>query len=187
MLTSSKKTENVSSPGIPKVSTGSKMRYRVENTGDRPLYIILLGLNNSKNPIALFPWYKDNDSEENSSKPELRQVIIPPGKTLVFPNSTNGLEWVISGPDFWCETQMILSTAPFTETLKALEEGKHSRGDTQRISPLLNPLEVAQALLEDLNQASLQKDKDETQNLSTDSWVWNVNHWASFNFVFQVV
>jgi len=185
METSSKKADNVSSPGIPTVSTGSKMRYRVENTGDRPLYLMLLGLNNSKNPIALYPWYKDEESEENSSKPELQQVIVSPGETLTIPKTTAGFEWIMSGPDFWCETQMILSTSPFTKTLEALEEGKHSSRETHRISPLLNPLEVASSLLQDLNQSSITK--DETQNLYDDSWVWNVNHWASFNFLFQVV
>ena len=145
---------------------------------------MLLGLNNHKNPIALYPWYKDQYSEENSSKPQLEQVVIPPGESLVIPKTTAGFEWVMSGPDFWCETQMIFSTSPFTKTLIALEEGKHSSKETHRISPLLNPFEVAQALLQDLNQASIQK--DETQNPPAD-WVWNVNHWASFNFVFQVV
>ena len=182
--TSSKKTDDVSSPGIPTVSTGSKIRYRVENTGDRPLYLMLLGLNNNKNPIALYPWYKDEDSTENSSKPELQQVVIPPGESLVIPKTTAGFEWVMSGPDFWCETQMILSTSPFTKTLSALEEGKHSSSETHRISPLLNPFEVAKALLQDLNQASITK--DETQNPPAD-WVWNVNNWASFNFLFEVV
>jgi len=184
MEISNKKTDNVSSEGVPTVSIGSKLRYRVENTGDRPLYLMLLGLNNSQNPIALYPWHKDNDSEKNSGKSELQQVIISPGKTLIVPKTTAGFEWMISGPLFCCETQMIFSTAPFTQTIKALQEGKHTSRDTQRISPLLNPLEVAQALLQDLNQASF---KDESQNLSDDSWVWNVNNWASLKFVFQVV
>ncbi|MDY6899249.1 MAG: peptidase C14, partial [Cyanobacteriota bacterium] len=73
----------------------------------------------------------------------------------------------------------------FTKTLTALEEGKHSSRDTHRISPLLNPLEVASSILQDLNKSSITK--GETQNLSDDSWVWNVNQWASFNFLFQVV
>ena len=185
MKTSREKTNNVSSSVLPSVSTGTKLRYRVENTGDRPLYLMLLGLNNSKNPIALYSWYEDNNSEGKHSKPQLQQVIVRPGETITVPNTINGLEWVISGPNFWCETQIIFSTAPFTQTLKALQEGKHSTGDTQSISPLLNPLEVAQALLHDLNQACVKK--DETQNSSADSWVWNVNNWASFNFVFDVV
>ncbi|MEB3218739.1 MAG: caspase family protein [Nostocales cyanobacterium 94392] len=181
----SKKIDDVSSPGIPTVPTGSKIRYRVENTGDRPLYLILVGLNNSKNPIALYPWYKDEESAETNSKPELQQVIISPGEGLIVPNSNIGFEWVISGPSFWCETQIIISTSPFIRTLKALQEGKHSTGDTQRISPLLNPLEVASSVLQDLNQASAKQ--TETQNFPADSWVWDVNHWTSFNFVFRVV
>lgn len=184
METSIKKADNVTSSGIPIVNTGSKIRYRVENTGDRPLYLMLLGLNNNQNPIALYPWYKDESSEENTSKPELQQVVIPPGESLVIPKTTAGFEWVMSGPDFWCETQMILSTSPFTKTLSALEEGKHSSRETHRISPLLNPFEVAQALLQDLNQASIKK--DQTQNPPAD-WVWNVDRWASFNFLFGVV
>lgn len=183
METSTKKVENISSPGIPIVNTGSKIRYRVENTGDRPLYLMLLGLNNNKNPIALYPWYQNEDSQENSSKTELQQVAIPPGESLVIPKTT-GFEWVMSGPDFWCETQVILSTSPFIETLAALNEGKHTSSENHRISPLLNPFEVAQALLQDLNQASIKK--EQTQNPSAD-WVWNVNNWASFNFLFQVV
>ncbi|MCJ8281290.1 MAG: DUF4384 domain-containing protein, partial [Rivularia sp. ALOHA_DT_140] len=185
METSPKKTQDNSSPGIPTVNSGSKVRYRVENNGDRPLYLMLVGLNNSKNPIALYPWYQDDDSEENSSRPELKQVVILPGETLLVPKSNAGFEWVMSGPDFWCETQMILSTEPFTQALNALEEGKHSTSDKQRISPLLNPLEVASSVLQDLNQATI--NKGDLQNLPTDSWVWNVNHWVSFNFIFQVV
>ncbi|MEM9923217.1 MAG: caspase family protein [Cyanobacteria bacterium P01_D01_bin.50] len=185
MKVSSKKTNSVFYDDIPTVSTGTKLRYRVENSGDRPLYIMLLGLNSSQNPIALYSWQKDDDSEDNPSKPELQQAIVSPGESVVIPSTTSGFEWVISGPDFWCETQMIISTAPFTQTLKALQEGKHSTGDTPRISPLLNPLAVAEALLQDLKGATIKQ--DQTQNLPADSWVWNVNHWASFNFVFQVV
>ncbi|MEM6754777.1 MAG: peptidase C14, partial [Cyanobacteria bacterium P01_C01_bin.38] len=183
MEISNKKADNISSQGIPTVNTGNKIRYRVKNTGDRPLYLILLGLNNNKNPIALYPWYKDESSENNSSKSELQQVVIPSGESLVIPKTT-GFEWVMSGPDFWCETQMIFSTSPFTKTLSALDEGKHTSSENHRISPLLNPLEVASSLLQDLNQASI--NKDGTQNPPAD-WVWNVNNWASFNFLFQVV
>lgn len=183
METSTKKVENISSPGIPIVNTGSKIRYRVENTGDRQLYLMLLGLNNNKNPIALYPWYQNEDSQENSSKTELQQVVIPPGESLIIPKTT-GFEWVMSGPDFWCETQMILSTSPFIKTLAALNEGKHTSSENHRISPLLNPLEVASSLLQDLNQASIKK--DQTQNPPA-NWVWNVNNWASFNFLFEVV
>ncbi|MGD1911939.1 MAG: caspase family protein [Rivularia sp. (in: cyanobacteria)] len=185
MEVSSKKANKVFYQDIPTVSTGTKLRYRVENSGDRPLYIMLLGLNSSQNPIALYSWHKDEDSEDNPSKPELQQVIVSPGESVVIPSTTSGFEWVISGPDFCCETQMIVSTEPFTQTLKALQEGKHSTGETPRISPLLNPLVVAEALLQDLKGATIKQDP--TQNVPADSWVWNVNHWASFNFVFQVV
>ena len=117
-------------------------------------------------PFTDLIYYPNELEDVYLVKPELKQIIIPPAKTVIIPKANVDFDWVVSGADFWCETQVLLSTAPFTQTLKALEEGKHSTADRQRISPLLNPLEVAQALLEDLNQAS--NTKDEIQNQSSD-------------------
>jgi hypothetical protein len=49
---------------------------------------------------------------------------------------------------------------------------------------LINPLEVAQAVLQDLHNASAVKDMNGT---AADSYVLDVNHWASLSFIYQVV
>ncbi|MFN6394527.1 MAG: hypothetical protein ACK4V9_08810, partial [Aphanizomenon sp.] len=65
--------------------------------------------------------------------------------------------------------------------LTALAIAKYPTTDQQAISPIVNPLEVAQAILQDLHNAS---------NVTTDindAYVLDVNNWASLNFSFQVV
>ncbi|KAB8317788.1 DUF4384 domain-containing protein [Tolypothrix campylonemoides VB511288] len=182
--TSSKKQFNPELGGIPTVSVGSKIQYRVENVSDRPVYLMLLGLNSSRSAIALVPWYKSSESDSSEVKPVLKDMVISPGETLTVPQTTAGFEWVVQGPTSLSETQLIFSTAPFTQSLSALEAAKHPKAEQQRIQPLISPLEVAQAVLQDLHNASAVKDINGTP---TDSYVLDVNNWASLSFVYQVV
>jgi hypothetical protein len=156
----------------------------VENMSDRPVYLMLLGLNSSRSAIAVVPWYKSTEPDSSEVKPVLKDMVISPGETLTIPQTTAGFEWVVQGPTSLSETQLIFSTAPFTQSLSALEAAKHPKAEEQRIQPLINPLEVAQAVLQDLHNASALKDMNGT---AADSYVLDVNHWASLSFVYQVV
>ncbi|BAZ24735.1 peptidase C14 caspase catalytic subunit p20 [Kalymmatonema gypsitolerans NIES-4073] len=182
--TSSKKPFNPELGDIPTVSVGSKIQYRVENMSDRPVYLMLLGLNSSRTAITLVPWYKSSESDSSEFKPVLKDMVISPGETLTIPQTTAGFEWVVQGPTSLSETQLIFSTAPFTQSLSALEAAKHPKAEQQRIQPLISPLEVAQAVLQDLHNASAVKDMNGT---AADSYVLDVNNWASLSFVYQVV
>jgi len=169
----------------PTVSIGSKMQYRLQNLGDRPVYFILLGLKNNRTAVAFYPWQTPQEPNIPDTKPLLKQVVIPPGETLTLPQTTAASEWVISGPAFFCEHQLILGTAPLSETLTALDTVKYSTADQRPIGTLLNPLEVAQALLQDLHNASAAK--AEMNVTAADSYILDVNNWASLSFSFQVV
>jgi hypothetical protein len=182
--TSSKKAFNPELGDIPTVSVGSKIQYRVENMSDRLVYLMLLGLNSSRTAITLVPWYKSSESDSSEFKPVLKDMVISPGETLTIPQTTAGFEWVVQGPTSLSETQLIFSTAPFTQSLSALEAAKHPKAEQQRIQPLISPLEVAQAVLQDLHNASALKDMNGT---AADSYVLDVNNWASLSFVYQVV
>ena len=168
----------------PVVPIGSRMQYRVENQSDRSVYLILLGLNNNHTAIAFYSW---NPQELNTAdtKPLLKQVVIAPGETITLPQTNAASEWVISGPASECEQQLIFSTAPFSATLAALNTTKYSTAEEQPIGSLLNPLDVAQALLQDLHNASALK--TEMNGTAADSYILDVNNWASFSFSFQVV
>ncbi|MBE8968741.1 caspase family protein [Nostocales cyanobacterium LEGE 12452] len=169
----------------PIVPISSRMQYRLENQSDRPVYLILLGLNNNHTAIAFYSWETPQEPNAADTKPLLKEVVIAPGETLILPQTNAASEWVISGPACFCEHQLIFSTAPFSETLAALNTTKYSTAEQGPISPLLNSLDVVQALLQDLHNASALK--TEMNGTTTDSHSLDVNHWASLSFSFQVL
>ncbi|WP_235526615.1 caspase family protein [Nostoc piscinale] len=168
----------------PIVPIGSRIQYRIQNKGDRTVYLMLLGLKNHRTAIAFYPWQTAEEPNTSETKPVLQQVIIPAGETITLPNNTATSGWAISGPAYECEHQLILSLAPFTTTLKALETAKYPTGDQQPIGALVNPWEIAQAVLQDLHNASITT--AEMNVAANDLYQLNVNHWASFNFSFHV-
>ncbi|WP_353932471.1 caspase family protein [Okeanomitos corallinicola TIOX110] len=177
----------IATPGtsVPTVPVGSRMQYRVENLSDRPIYLMLVGLNNNRSAVAFYPWQIPSEEDNPNSKPRLEEVVITPGQTLKFPENDNTFGWLLSTRAFFAEHQLIISAAPFTQTLTALRSVKYPTADQQPISPLVNDLEVAQALLQDLHNAS--KVKVDTNGTTNESYVLDVNNWASLNFSFQVV
>ncbi|MTJ51990.1 caspase family protein [Anabaena sp. UHCC 0253] len=170
---------------IPKIPVGSRLQYKIENFSDRPMYLILLGLNNNQSPLAFYPWEVFPETDIPPTKPQLREILIPPGKTIKIPDNQLLSGWLVPTRSTFCEHQLILSTASFKETLTALAIAKYPTTDQQAISPLVNPLEVSQALLQDLHNAS--KVKTDINGIATDTYILDVKNWASLNFSFQVV
>lgn len=166
------------------VPIGSRMQYRLLNQSDRQVYLMLLGLKNNRDAIAFYPWQSPEETTFLNSKPLFQQVVIAPGETLLLPKSVTASEWMIPGPAYECEHQLIFSSAPFKETLAYLEKSKYPITDQRPFGALLKPLEIVQALLQDLHNASAVK--SEVSGISTDSYVLDVKTWASFNFDFQV-
>jgi hypothetical protein len=173
------------SNSLTTISTGSRIQLRVENKSSQILYLVILGLDNSKNAFALFPWQKSlsktSEITNPANQPSLQNMIIEPGASINVPEDNPGFEWIVQELSNLCETQIILSTAPFSQTIAALTTTKITPVEQPRIMPLSNPWEVTQALLQDLHNASIDK-KD-----ISDVYSWNVNNWVSFNFVYQVV
>ena len=174
--------EEIAMPTIP---VGSRLQYKIENLSDRPIYLILVGLNNNQNAFAFYPWEVFPETEIPPTKPQLIEILIPPGQTMKIPDNQSEPGWLLPTRYTFCEHQIILSTAPFQETLAALATTKYSTTDQQAISPLVNPLEVAQAILQDLHNAS--KVKTDMNITTNDAYILAVNNWASLNFSFQVV
>jgi hypothetical protein len=156
---------------------------------DRSVYLILVGLNNNQNAFAFYPWEVFPETDIPPTKPQLIEVLIPAGKTLNIPENHPIAGWLLPTRYTFCEHQIILSTAPFKETLTALAMppseaiAKYPTTDQQAISPIANPLEVAQALLQDLHNAS----KVTTDTNVTGAYILDVNNWVSLNFSFQIV
>jgi hypothetical protein len=83
------------------------------------------------------------------------------------------------------ETYLILSHYPFTQTLKVIDQTNKSGESNTKFRMLSNPLDVAEAILEDLNKAS--QLGVERAGISTDSLALDINAWATFNFIYRVV
>ncbi|MEA5573811.1 caspase family protein [Calothrix sp. UHCC 0171] len=173
------------SHSLSSISTGTHLQFRVENKTSQILYLMLFGVDSSKNPLALYSWQihpleKNTETTTSTTQPSLQNIIIEPGANITIPQITPSVEWVLQGVSELCETQVILSTAPFTQTIAALTTTKLTPVEQPRIMALANPSEVTLALLQDLHNASTSK-KD-----ISDVYMWDVNNWASFNFVYQV-
>jgi hypothetical protein len=170
---------------VPTLPIGSQIRYQVLNYSDRPIYFVALSLDSSGSLIALYSSQATSTSEGSETKSTLKQEAIAPGESLSVPQVKNSLQWTVRGPAGFAETHLIFSDAPFGQTLAALEAAMRPMGEVQRLSAPANPLEVAQALLQDLHQASVVP--TQTLNIPADVWALDVNHWATLSFLYQVV
>lgn len=171
-----KREAGLASEGLlPTVPIGSRVCYRLQNWSDCPLYFVVFSLDNG-NAIALHP---GTASLPNS----VRGGAILPGETLVLPQRQSS-GWLINSPPGLVETHLIFSNAPFEETLVALNSAVPSGDELYNFRSVSNPLEVAQAVLHDLHQASM-LDGLPAVNPAFEGYRLSVNAWATLNFVYR--
>ncbi len=161
------------------IERGSKIQYQVENYSDRPIYPLVLGLDSEGSAIALY------SPELNGNSTQLKNTSILPRETLIIPQPSASLNWLVSGTSGIAKVNVICSIAPFEQTRKALLAMQHLKGDKERVLDLPNPLEVAKALLSDLHSASAVSSR--ITGSSTDIWALDVNAWANLSFIYRVV
>lgn len=160
-----------SSEPVPKIAIATDIQYRLTNEGSEPIDWLLVGLDASGKGFSLIRSSADSGS-------------IQPGETLVLPDP-NLPTWRVAGPVGLTEIYLICSRSPFEKTLKVLETSQASNHERNPIFTLTQPLEVAQAILEDLTQASAVK--NELFNNSMEQSALDVNAWVTFTFIYQVV
>jgi hypothetical protein len=173
---------------ILSLPVGSRIRYRIFNYSDRPIYSFLFGIHNSGSAIAFYPFSSQNQSAK--SQPEIEQNLIQPGTTLTLPDDAVGSAWSINGTVGLAKTHLICSSSPFSQTFNALKPVMGSRGDGQGIITLQNPFKIAQAVLEDLHHASGSNQAigfSHLAGISDEFWALNVNHWATLSFIYRVI
>ena len=184
---------NVGEESLPTLAIGSRIQYRLENYSDRPIYFILLGFDTTGNAIALYKIQSFQEVQGADNKPPLVNGLIAPGQTLTFPQSSVATDWVVPGPAGLAEIQIICSSAPFTKAIAALEAARRPKGEGEQIGDLFNPLEVAQAVLQDLHAASAMSIANsssypiDSTNTVSDTYALDVNAWATLSFIYQVI
>lgn len=163
------------------IPVGSRVHYHIQNTSTQPIYILILGLDNGGTAVSV--GHPPPAVALQSSAPSQPDCIAP-NESVALPLVASNSEWIIGDPAGLAETYVICSRAPFeqTERLLAADSGSGV------IRAIANFLEVAQAVLQDLHQASApSRDSNNTQWIgATDVFALDVNAWATFRFVYQV-
>jgi hypothetical protein len=165
---------------VPTIPISSRIRYRLQNYSDRPVYFTLLGLENNGNAIALCP---PSQTVAGQDLPAPTGCLIPPGETLLIPQFLSPIEWVVNGPIGLVETHLILSTLPLQQTYTTLQSKAIPNNATYRLNAIPNPLEVAQAVLQDLHQPNSVSNKTDAP---TDVYALDMGTWATLSFIYEV-
>jgi len=170
---------------IATVPTGSRVQYRVHNYSDRPVYLTLLNIDSSASAFVYYAPAIRSDQPE--LKLLLKNQVIEPGGSLLVPHQSNAFEWVVRGPTGLTTTYLLLSRVPFNRTLASLEAAMRQSQSTDgpQIAPLPNALEVAQAVLQDLSQASTETAQG--LGISGDLLALDVDRWATLRFTYRVI
>ncbi|PSB04048.1 caspase family protein [Merismopedia glauca] len=153
---------------IPNLSPQTSLRYRLENFSDRPIYWLIVGVDANHNPITWEP------SKE----------AIAPGTIRIIPEPSANQLWLSKEAAGLAEIYLICSIAPFDKAIATIQTQIKGKG----LLTLPAPLEVAQAVLEDLHQAStieLATIPSESLSAITDAYALDVNSWATLRFVYK--
>lgn len=164
--------------GSPMLAAGSQIQYRLQNYSDRPVYFLLIGLDTKGNAVIFYPSVSETSASVAAARP-----VIAPGETRIIPQASTA-NWLVQPSLGLTETHLIFSCAPFTQAFQVLEAEMRSKVDVRPVAALLNPLEVVQAVLQDLHQASSATVPVE---VPADAYALDVNAWATLSFVYQVV
>ena len=157
---------------VPSIRIGSKIQYRLSRCGDGPIYVMVIGLSTGGNRIVLY-------------LPEVNNSDLWTGETFIFPEPDASGSWVVTGPVGVAELQIICSTSPFNNTFEALKSQGYFFGERKAAVTLSNPLPIAHALLQDLHDAS--QVSATITGSSFDVYALDVNAWATFSLIYQVV
>lgn len=143
---------------------GTSIQIRLENHDAELIHFLVLGLDNNGTGVVLSP--RENEQVKST---------IAPGETFTLPQAQS--DWIVRLPAGLSEAYVICSRTPFqqTEALVGTRE--------KFIRSLPNFLDVAQAVLQDVHQASSTIPAITPPEL----FALNVNEWATFRFFYQVV
>lgn len=159
------------------LAVGQAMQYRLSNSSRQPIHYLLIGREPKGTILLFYPAHLEKpnaDAPSQSSLAEGETVLIPP------PGTKN---WLAQKPVGLAETYLICSRAPFSQTAQLLKAGGTAQAVLGQVIALSNPLEVAQAILQDLHQAS----NVTLPDIPAESYALDVNAWATLGFVHQIV
>jgi hypothetical protein len=165
---------------VPLIPKGTEIGLNLGNIGDRQLYAVVLGTDAHCNLNAL---YTPASSSTVEGIVQLEEIAIAPQGELVLPPSEDSWKWKASEAPGINILYVLLSVQPFTETLKAFASQLNFKLDQQQVLNVTNPLEVINAVMQDLHNTSAVA----AELLpNEDVYALDVNSWATLKFVYEV-
>jgi hypothetical protein len=196
MSTTTGRLDPEAAQGASRLPIGSQLKLQIQNYSDRPVYWMLLSTDSDTGAVIFYP--PITLSTGNSTEPLLKaqDQCLSPGQILQLPPPNVSTRWIANRSGLK-ELYLVCSRQPLTQTFTQLNTTLSATREVQPSTLVLsNPLEVVQALLQDLHQASTGLSlASEMPQAEPVSWTDNsgepltldVNHWAAFKFVYRVV
>lgn len=158
------------------INIGDRLECQIENFSDRPLYTRIFCFDQRSK--LLTPSF--------ITTPYANDGVISPSETLIIPYPKASMNWSVSAPKGMVDVQVVVSQSPLLQVENILEASQRQALSLNGLISIPNPLQVAQALLTDLDRAGKPSDFGNIANIN-DAWMLDVQKWAAFNFNYQVV
>jgi hypothetical protein len=157
------------------INIGDRLECQIENFSDQPLYMRIFCLDPRSK--ILTPNF--------IATPYANDGIIPPSETLTIPYPKAPMNWAVSAPKGMVDVYIVISRSPLLQVAKILEASQRQASALNGLISIPNPLQVAQSLLDDLDRTGKPSDFGNAANIN-DTWMLDVQQWATFNFNYQV-
>jgi Domain of unknown function (DUF4384) len=156
-----------------RVPASSRIRYRIQNASDRPIYFLMFGIDREGRASLFYPLDPGVDRA---------QLAIAPGETATFPSESDRV-WQTSSTPGSMKVQTLVSDRPFQTTRGVLESARALKSSGFEI--VSHPIGIARAIVQDLHQASLPA--TENLELAKDVFALDVNAWTTLNLNYEVI
>lgn len=169
---------------FPLITKGTKLQLAVTNYDESHLYALVLGTDSDSNIYALYtPISSIIDNTSSTQATSLSPVGIASGAELFIPHRENSWQWQVPESIGISTLYVVLSVAPFVQTLKALASQQNYKLNQQQVLKVSESVVIVQALIQDLHDASAV-----THELlpNEDVYALDVNSWATLDFVYEV-
>ena len=153
--------------GTFRVAAGKPVQYRIENSGDRPIQVALLGFNTRGNSFAFY-----------SPEP----IEVAPGATYAL---AGGGRWSPSTGPGALQTYLVCSAAPCPRLQDRLNATYRERNLGTGVAPLSDPLAIARDLWRDLSDIS--QSAVGALTFPNDAYAFHTQQWALFELSFELV
>lgn len=152
-----------------------RIGYRLANVSSQPLHLLWISFDSRGECTALMT-LPDAIAADGAEVPPVA-TPLEPGQLLTLP--ADGAGWAMPGAATWVEAHVVLSAQPLDQCLAVLGNDPPSLATGFR--PVPQPLQLAQALLQDLSATPAAEGKPDA-----DYYALHHDRWATLSFRYTI-